>query len=275
MYTIKDFLNGDIEVHIHTQEQWNAFLDHCTKHGVEFIGGNEGAKRWPHLWDDHGEVILCGKTIYDKKSLCWLPEYRKCTPGMKRVHVTELFPPAVEETAKKLNEDVWAQLNAFDWKPVLEAENKHAPEAVNCRCYVETGMPPKHPRYKIVIECAADHTFAYMYVDDNLVKMESAKRNPADKFNWRIGAQTAFDRLWKKKKKHVVQEVRRRAKPGEWVKVIEATNDDANEYKNGDVLLIVPYTGSVCPELAHYKDRGTKFLYDKEYVVLEGYKPET
>lgn len=42
-----------------------------------------------------------------------------------------------------------------------------------------------------------------MYVDDQIVKRVAAKRNPADKFNWRIGAQMAFNRLWEKKKKPV------------------------------------------------------------------------
>lgn len=112
-------------------------------------------------------------------------------------------PDAVEDAAKKEQEGLWAWLNDFDWKRILKAEKKSGPQPVNCRCVCLTSKPPKHPHYKIVIECASDLTFAYMYVDDHLVKMESAKRNPADKFNWRIGAQTAFNRLWEKKKKPV------------------------------------------------------------------------
>lgn len=77
------------------------------------------------------------------------------------------------------------------------------PQNLNCRCVVLTEMPPKHPRYKIVIECNDDFTTARMFVDGYPVKGEVAKRHPADKFNWRIGAQTAFNRLWEKKKKPV------------------------------------------------------------------------
>ena len=185
----------------------------------------------------------------------------------------EVYNP-VEDAAKKEREDLWATLNSYDWKSFFETEKKPAPEAINCRCTVLKEAPPKHPRYKIVIECNDDFTTAKMYVDGQQVKGECAKRNPADKFSWRIGAQTAFNRLWEKKKKPAVREVRRRAKPGEWVKIVEATNDMVNDYKNGEVLLIVPYNGVSCKELAHYKDEETKFLYDKEYVVLEGYKPE-
>lgn len=166
-----------------------------------------------------------------------------------------------------------------------------------------------HPRYKIVIEGFERTTLATMYVDNKVIKRTAAKRHPADKFNWRIGAQTAFKRLWEKKKKPVkemgkyqkifndemekfikletdkifrrfdklppvVQEVKRHAKPGEWVKIVNATKDSVNEYKNGDVLLIVPYTGDTLQGYTYYRNKQTKFLYDDEYVVLEGYKPE-
>lgn len=77
------------------------------------------------------------------------------------------------------------------------------PTALNCRCTILKEAPPKHPRYKVVIECNDDFTTAKMYVDGQQVKGECAKRHPEDKFNWRIGAQTAFNRLWLKKEKPV------------------------------------------------------------------------
>lgn len=141
-----------------------------------------------------------------------------------------------------------------------------APQSVNCRCTVLKEAPPKHPRYKIVIECNDDFTTAEMYVDGQQVKGECAKRNPADKFSWRIGAQTAFNRLWEKEKKPVkpaVREVRRRAKPGEWVKIVEATNDMVNDYKNGDVLLIVPYNGDSRINLRITRTRSLSFCMTK------------
>ena len=213
-------------------------------------------------------------------------------------------PDPVEETAKKEREDLWATLNACDWKSSFE-------QAANCRCVVPlrlTDNPPKHPHYVIAIECTGDITFAKMFVDDKLVKVTSAKRNPADKFSWRIGAQTAFNRLWEKKKKPakptnkyaqlfnekmaewakeevkkifrrfdklppVVREVKRLAKPGEWVKIVEKSSEENEDYKIGDVLQIVHSTNGLTGH-AYYKDRRTKFLYEYEYVVLEGYKPE-
>jgi len=162
-------------------------------------------------------------------------------------------------------------LNTYFPNGFPNPEPKPAPEAVNCKCVMHTKKGKG--RFRIIIDCDGDTTTARMLVDGHTVKKTTAKRNPADKFNWRIGAQMAFNRLWEKKKKPVVLEVKRHAKPGEWVKVVDATNDSVNDYKNGDVLQIVQYEKGFTEE-AYYKCESTKLLYDDEYVVLEGYKPE-
>lgn len=56
-------------------------------------------------------------------------------------------------------------------------------------------------KYRITIESDGDTTTAKMIVNGKEVKTTTAKRNPADKANWRIGAQTAFDRMWAKQEK--------------------------------------------------------------------------
>lgn len=53
-----------------------------------------------------------------------------------------------------------------------------------------------HQRYRIVIESDGTTTTARMEIDGREVKTAQAKRNPNDKPNWRVGAETAFDRLW-------------------------------------------------------------------------------
>jgi hypothetical protein len=58
-----------------------------------------------------------------------------------------------------------------------------------------------HPRYHIVIDCRDDKTTAFMFVDGKCVKVTQAKRSPKDKFSLRIGAETAFKRLFEKKEK--------------------------------------------------------------------------
>lgn len=52
------------------------------------------------------------------------------------------------------------------------------------------------PRYRIVIESDGTTTTARMEIDGREVKTAQAKRNPNDKPNWRVGSETAFERLW-------------------------------------------------------------------------------
>lgn len=96
------------------------------------------------------------------------------------------------------------------------------------------------PRYKITIECDGTTTTARMEINGKEVKTAKAKRNPADKFDWRIGAETAFRRLFGKKeeKKPGVFKV------GDRVVCVEAT--DGNRYtvgKHGRVIRVRPEEG--------------------------------
>lgn len=214
------------------------------------------------------------------------------------------------------------------------------------------------PHRMIVIESDGDTTTAKMLVNGKEVKTTTAKRNPADKANWHIGAQTAFDRLWQKQEKPEkepekekeyggfkvgdrvvidstngnaesahgkhgkivafsfedekdwvwleldervyshdskgkakpgygcvvlleqltheqptkpeVREVKRRAKVGEYVKIVHSYGSPFEKYKTGDILLVVDTddrSGFVCFEC------GDACAFPSEYVVLEGYKP--
>ena len=66
-----------------------------------------------------------------------------------------------------------------------------------------------------------------------------------------------------------VKEVKRLAKVGEYVKIVNAVSSYGN-YKNGDILQIVDDT-YFCVIYGHNPGEA---LYDHEYVVLEGYKPD-
>ena len=63
-----------------------------------------------------------------------------------------------------------------------------------------------------------------------------------------------------------VREVKRRAKVGEYVKIINAKD---TYYRNGDILKIIDADFYV-----RYGRYLGQFLYDTEYVVLENYKPK-
>ena len=78
----------------------------------------------------------------------------------------------------------------------VKAPDAQFPAHVNCRCSAAV-----QPRYQIIIDCDGNTTTARMIVNGKEVKAAQAKRNPADKFNWKMGAQLAFDRLFGEPKK--------------------------------------------------------------------------
>jgi len=186
-YTFEDFKNTKIAVRISNRTQWKKFLDLCDKNSTFFIPDNESAEGWFFDWKHRDVVLICRidrmTWQYDDDPLPF--DVRTC------VHVNELLCPAVEETGRILNKCL---PNGFP-----KIEPKPAPEDTSCRNVPHTKLG--NMRYKIIIECDGDTTLARMMVDGHTVKRVAAKRNPADKFNFRIGAQTAFNRLWEKKKK--------------------------------------------------------------------------
>ncbi len=68
-----------------------------------------------------------------------------------------------------------------------------------------------------------------------------------------------------------VKEVKRRAKKGEYLKVVDASTDEGYNYSNGDILKCT-FVGSCGIQARSGAKYGT--LVDHEYAVLEGYKPE-
>ena len=65
-----------------------------------------------------------------------------------------------------------------------------------------------------------------------------------------------------------IKEIKRHAKVGESVKIVDEC-DACGKYKDGDILKIIEDTGHV-----RYGCGCVDFLYDNEYVVLEGYNPK-
>lgn len=123
-------------------------------------------------------------------------------------------------------------------------------------------------RYQIIIDCDGDTTTAKMIVNGKEVKAAQAKRNPADKLNWKLAAELAFSRLWGEKKaekpKPKVKKVKRNAKVGEYIQLISPL---FSFNKKGDILLVSDIAPSGNPI-------ANDWCYTKDfYVVLEGYKP--
>lgn len=116
------------------------------------------------------------------------------------------------------------------------------------------------PKQTIVIKTDGNTVTAYM--GD---KQGVAKCNPADAFDLYTGAKLALDRLLGKED-NGVREVKRKAKVGEYIKIVD---EDATGgyYKNGDIFKV-----AVCT-VSGVLSAGI-LVWDSEYVVLENYKPQ-
>lgn len=109
-------------------------------------------------------------------------------------------------------------------------------------------------------------------LDKSTGERAEASCNPADEFDFCTGAKLAFSRLMGDdvKPDNGVREVKRKAKVGEYVKVVYAM-PCLIHYKNGDIFKVnhVTPSGCICK-----KSEENVGLWHKEYVVLENYKPE-
>lgn len=110
-------------------------------------------------------------------------------------------------------------------------------------------------------------------LDKSTGEKAEAKCNPADEFDFRTGAKLAFNRLMGEavKPDNGVREVKRKAKVGDYIKIVEA-HPYMIPYKNGDVFKVV----FVHKAGVGIKKDGTPVTaaWHREYVVLENYKPE-
>lgn len=124
----------------------------------------------------------------------------------------------------------------------------------------------KHQNETIVIYRNDQKVIA---LDKSTGEKAEAKCNPADEFDFRTGAKLAFNRLMGED--NGVREVKRKAKVGEYIKIVDAKPCWAS-YKNGDVFKVV----SVYKSGVEIKKDGTPVTaaWHSEYVVLENYKPE-
>lgn len=134
-------------------------------------------------------------------------------------------------------------------------------------------------KYFDLVRKAKQETIVIYRNDNKVVALDKstgekaeAKCNPADEFDFRVGAKLAFSRLMDKDVKTDigVREVKRKAKIGEYVKVVNA-KPAIPSYKNGDIFKVTYVTASGC--ICKNSD-GDTGLWHEEYVVLENYKPE-
>ena len=156
---------------------------------------------------------------------------------------------------------------------VMKVLEKYGMPFIDCKDFMGSNV---HFGYQILIDCDGTTTTATMTINGKKIKTAIARRNPEDKFDWRKGAELAFDRLWngkkKAEKKPEVREVKRFARPGEYIKIVYVCDGCENYYHKGDIFLVTrshPGTLNGCVNV-----KGISIaMHPTEYVVLEGYRP--
>lgn len=109
-------------------------------------------------------------------------------------------------------------------------------------------------------------------LDKSTGEKAEAKCNPADEFDFRTGAKLAFNRLMGEdvKPDNGVREVKRKAKVGEYIKIIDA-KPLLISYENGEIFRVIGIGNVGCKVKNSVK---SCYVWHEEYVVLENYKPE-
>lgn len=109
-------------------------------------------------------------------------------------------------------------------------------------------------------------------LDKSTGEKAEANCNHADEFDFRTGAKLAFNRLMGEdvKPDNGVREVKRKAKVGEYIKIVDAKHF-LIPYENGEIFRVISVKNSTCDVENSVK---SCYVWHEEYVVLENYKLE-
>lgn len=150
----------------------------------------------------------------------------------------------------------------------------------DCNGFAKEGHGWNHAEDALDLVKTQNETIVIYRKDNKVIVLDKstgekaeANCNPADEFDFRTGAKLAFNRLMGEdvKPDNGVREVKRKAKVGEYIKIVDA-HPYLIPYKNGDVFKVISTSE---PGVVIEKD-GTPATsaWHREYVVLENYKPE-
>lgn len=119
---------------------------------------------------------------------------------------------------------------------------------------------------EIHITVDGNKTIAVLKENGKVINRAETKCAPEDKFEFETGAKLALSRLFKE-----VKEIKRKAKVGEYIKIVNA-EITFGDYGNGDIFKVKKiFFNNV--EVEEYKAFAVTVINDREYVVLENYKP--
>jgi hypothetical protein len=149
----------------------------------------------------------------------------------------------------------------------------------DCNGFAKEGHGWNHAEDALDLVKTQNETIVIYRKDNKVIALDKstgekaeAKCNPADEFDFRTGAKLAFNRLMGEDVKldNGVREVKRKAKVGEYVKVVNEKSV-FNTYKNEEIFKVTYVTKSGC--ICKNSEKQC-CLWHEEYVVLENYKPK-
>lgn len=149
----------------------------------------------------------------------------------------------------------------------------------DCNGFAKEGHGWNHAEDALDLVKTQNETIVIYRNDNKVVALDKstgekaeANCNPADEFDFRTGAKLAFNRLMGKdvKSDNGVREVKRKAKVGEYIKIVDA-KPFLIPYENGEIFRVIGVKNATC-EVENSVKRF--YAWHREYVVLENYKPE-
>lgn len=150
----------------------------------------------------------------------------------------------------------------------------------DCNGFAKEGHGWNHAEDALDLVKTQNETIVIYRKDNKVIALDKstgekaeANCNPADEFDFRTGAKLAFNRLMGEdvKPDNGVREVKRKAKVGEYIKIVDAM-PSMIPYKNGDIFKVL--STSMLGVVIEKDGKAVTSAWHREYVVLENYKPE-
>lgn len=220
-----------------------------------------GKGKWGHCWNFKvGSAKECSniEIIHKEKRPAFKVGdiVRGIHPAMYNITNTKMMRGKIKEVYSPTNFSV----------EILEHENSchigRTFDGLNSRFFELATDTPE----KIVITQGDKTVWAKLQKDGVLVKESVAKCHPDDEFDFLKGAAIAIERLRDQ------PEVKRYAKVGEWVRV---TGKDGHSAKVDEIVKVTGMTEKEGWVWVKTSTGEETVLRDTQYVVLEGYKPQT
>lgn len=149
----------------------------------------------------------------------------------------------------------------------------------DCNGFAKEGHGWNHAEDALDLVKTQNETIVIYRKDNKVIALDKstgekaeAKCNPADEFDFRTGAKLAFNLLMGEdvKPDNGVREVKRKAKVGEYIKIVDA-KPFLIPYENGEIFRVIGVKNATC----EVENPVKRFCaWHREYVVLENYKPE-